>query len=573
MAQEKGLHPTAVIVNDSSSTLDELLNEHGLELGSDSYLRWKFNTKQHPRNWNWKRKCFDIGFVMFVEMFQCAMSTTGTAVAQDAIHEYGISKSLGYFTFTSAYLIGEGIGSIFLPPISETYGRKATYASGVLGDCIFSVLVAAVPPTAPGALAAVIIGRGMSGVVGAITSTVGPGSLEDVYTPEHRIWGVFAWTTAGSLGLMLGPIYSAHVVTYLGWRWVYYTTAIVMGICFFFSFFLHESRPSFLLQQKHKIILGKTGNTSLLIHNPDAIESAVGFFTETLWRPLRLLVTEPIVILCSALNAIAFGMIFGLTEGLDIVYRSFGFDTKTASLAFLPLAIGLFFCIPARVLDVRRFRRLEKEGVPITPEAKIKSFAIAVPALAAGLWVFAWTIPPLVPHVSWAVSMLALIPVGFATNDLDAVLAGYIADSYEMYAASAFSSLSMLRSILAAVFPLFTGRMFEALGNNAACSVFAAITTLFCVSPIILLKWGKHLRERSKFAKYSAEMSELSLGSERHSSEKGVVVLANASVVRPSGGEGLESSRSEAVLLPVDEVQLVTGKSNGQEEILIARVV
>ncbi|KAK8226667.1 MFS multidrug transporter [Phyllosticta capitalensis] len=571
MDQEKDLHHTTVNINDSSSTLDELLDEHGLELGSDSYLRWQVDSKQHPRNWNWKRKCFDIGFVMFVEMFQCAMTTTGTAVAQDAIHEYHISKPLGYFTFTSAYLIGEGVGSVFLPPISETFGRKATYAAGVLGDCIFHALVAAVPPKAPGALAAVIIGRILSGVVGSITSTVGPGSLEDVYSPEHRIWGVFAWTTAGSLGLMLGPIYSAHVVTYLGWRWVYYTTAIVMGICFFFSLFLRESRPTYLLQQKHAIILKMTGNTALQIHNPDAIHSTVDFFTETLWRPLRLLFTEPIVILCSALNAIAFGMIFGLTEGLDIVYRSFGFDEKTASLAFVPLAIGLFFCIPARVLDVRRFRRYEKEGIPITPEAKIKSFAIAVPALAAGLWIFAWTIPPLVPHVSWAVSMLALIPVGFATNDLDAVLAGYIADSYEMYAASAFSSLSMLRSILAAVFPLFTGRMFEKIGSNAACSVFAAITTLFCISPLILLRWGKHLRERSKFARYSAEMSELSLGSKRGSSDKGVVVLGSVSVVKP--GTGSEVSKSEALLLPVEEVQLVAASANSQEKVLIARVV
>lgn len=70
MDQEKDLHHTTVNINDSSSTLDELLDEHGLELGSDSYLRWQVDSKQHPRNWNWKRKCFDIGFVMFVEMFQ-----------------------------------------------------------------------------------------------------------------------------------------------------------------------------------------------------------------------------------------------------------------------------------------------------------------------------------------------------------------------------------------------------------------------------------------------------------------------------------------------------------------------
>lgn len=38
---------------------------------------------------------------------------------------------------------------------------------------------------------------------------------------------------------------------------------------------------------------------------------------------------------------------------------------------------------------------------------------------------FAWTIPPLIPHAPLLLSLTTLVPVGFAINDLDAVLCGY----------------------------------------------------------------------------------------------------------------------------------------------------
>ncbi|KAL1621016.1 hypothetical protein SLS56_009432 [Neofusicoccum ribis] len=246
------------------------------------------------------------------------------------------------------------------------------------------------------------------------------------------------------------------------------------------------------------------------IDNPDAVPSLNTFLTTTLFRPLRLLFTEPIVILCSALNAISFAMIYGLTEGLTIVYSSPAYglpDPHTASsLAFVPLILGLFFSLPFRAHDARRFRELNGAGVP--PERKLWSFTFAVPALALGFWVFAWTIPPLVPRAPLLLSMAALVPVGFAINDLDSVLCGYMADVYGMYAASAFSALSLLRALCAAAFPLFAEPMFERLGANVAASVFAAIATAFCVSPWVLLRYGRRLRERSSFAEYSAAMNE-----------------------------------------------------------------
>ena len=45
--------------------------------------------------------------------------------------------------------------------------------------------------------------------------------------------------------------------------------------------------------------------------------------------------------------------------------------------------------------------------------------------------------------------------------------------------------------------------MYVGLGSNWASVVLACVATVFCVTPILFLKFGKGIRQRSKFARYS----------------------------------------------------------------------
>ena len=99
--------------------------------------------------------------------------------------------------------------------------------------------------------------------------------------------------------------------------------------------------------------------------------------------------------------------------------------------------------------------------------------------------------------------MLALALSGFAANEFDCTLAGYLADSYSIYAASSYASLTLLRTFACAAFPVFGHQMYTGLGSNVASSILAAVATVFCVCPVIFLKYGKRIREASKFARYS----------------------------------------------------------------------
>ena len=281
--------------------------------------------------------------------------------------------------------------------------------------------------------------------------------------------------------------------------------AIATGALSFLMLAMQESRPSLLLARRIKILQQQTGDYSLRIHNPDHTPDLRTYVNVTMIRPLRLLFTEPIVFAVALMGAVAFGLIYLFGAAAPIVYELFGLDPQASSLSFLAIGVGLFFGIPVRFYDQRIFKRSQQRRHVLAPEDKLTGFTLAAPALAVSLWWFAWTIPPRVPHVHWIVSMLSLILLGFAINEFDAVLAGYLADSYTIFSASAFAAMCFLRSSCSATFPLFADSLFTDLDANIGASILAAIATVFCIFPILFKYRGMHLRTVSKFAKYSLD--------------------------------------------------------------------
>lgn len=269
--------------------------------------------------------------------------------------------------------------------------------------------------------------------------------------------------------------------------------------------FVKESRPSQILK-KRLAHLNRTSKEQFTIDNPDHIPSWQQFVTDALSRPARLFFTEPIVFLVTIMASVAFGQIYLLTEALPAVYTQapLSFSQEHASLSFLPLAIGFGLDVLPRFYDHNLLKRIKSRGEVIKPEHKIRAFAIGAPLLAIGLWWFAWTIPPFV-LAPWPISFLPLILVGFATNEFDCTLGGYLTDSYTIYSASAYASLAFLRAVVSGVLPLFTNQMYGALGANKATTILAVSATLFCVAPVLFLRYGERLREKSEFARYNRE--------------------------------------------------------------------
>ena len=63
--------------NEKNAQLRSELDGHGLQIGHEGFVEWKLDEKQHPRNWNFGKKAFDVGLVCFFEFWMTAISSSG----------------------------------------------------------------------------------------------------------------------------------------------------------------------------------------------------------------------------------------------------------------------------------------------------------------------------------------------------------------------------------------------------------------------------------------------------------------------------------------------------------------
>ncbi|KAL4959355.1 major facilitator superfamily domain-containing protein [Aspergillus stella-maris] len=484
--------------------LQVALKELELELTPDGqYVRWANTNRNHPRNWPTIRKMYDIGLIIFLEFYTTAINASGATAAKDAQHEFGIDLTFAVFLFVSTYSLAQAVGNIVFPPYSEAFGRKKLYILSTALFSIFSVVIAAVP-----SLGAMVAGRALTGLVSSVPTVIITGSIEDMFNARDRIWLVFAYMVVANFAVNMGPVMSGYITAALGWRWVFYISGIVTGCVSLMLLAIRESRPSLLLSWEVARLRQVTGDMTLQALNPDDTPKLRVFVRESLLRPLRLFFTEPIVFACSLMSGCSVALMYLFTESLPPIYESMGFGLKESNLPFFAIGLGFLPSILVRLMDQRVAAQRYKDGLPLVPENKLAGIALGAPFLAIGLWWFAWMVPPIVQGVHWFVTLIPLFFVGFAINEFGTVLAGYLADSYHSYAASAFASMSLARSLLASGFPVIAPKLFGALGANIALSVLAAGAIVFCPIPFVFRHYGRRLRERSQFAKYSLHVYE-----------------------------------------------------------------
>jgi hypothetical protein len=228
-----------------------------------------------------------------------------------------------------------------------------------------------------------------------------------------------------------------------------------------------------------------------------------------LGRPLHLFFTEPIIFTITIMGSTVEASAYLLTEVLPNIYTGFGFDFRESGLVFLALGLGsVTLPILTRLYDSRVGKKRTRQDRSLVPEDKLLGFYIAAPAQAIALWWFAWTTPPHTHHLSSLISIAAIVPLGFAINEFDYVLIGYLCDTYTTVAGSANAPLAFSRAVLIAVYPLFGPALFNNLGNNVAGSVLAAIATSYVFVAIAFWKYGTQLRHRSKWARASEALIE-----------------------------------------------------------------
>ncbi|KAJ0279145.1 hypothetical protein CBS470a_009391, partial [Colletotrichum nupharicola] len=177
--------------------------------------------KSKPINWPALDKFINVGLVSVLTSIASVASAMCAPGVPDMMAEFhSHSQTLSSF-IVSIFILGYAVGPIMFAPLSEVYGRAVLYHISNVTFTLFSILSAVSPN-----LAALIIFRFLSGASGAAPLAIGGGTIADLIRPERRGVVVSVYFVGPMLGLAIGPVAAGYITQGLGWRWIFWLTAI-----------------------------------------------------------------------------------------------------------------------------------------------------------------------------------------------------------------------------------------------------------------------------------------------------------------------------------------------------------
>ena len=389
---------------------------------------------------------------------------------------------------------------MYVSSSSELYGRQIFWVISHVANVAFIAGSAGSQN-----VATLLITRLLSGIFSGSPLVNSGGAIADLFPPAQRGLAMTLYCVAPFLGPILGPIVGGFVSENVGWRWVQGLCCILVGVIGMLGLiFVPETYGPVLLLKKAKRLSNANGKAYISVLEKGGHKTPSEVFRRAIFRPWVFLFREPIVLVGSTYMAIIYGTVYMFLGAMPIVYNEGrGWSEGTGGLAFLGILVGIILGLAYAIYDNHaRYLKLSLAKTA-TPEARLPPAIIGALALPVGMFAFGWTT---FPSIHWSVSIVLSAPFGFGCVLVILPVINYLIDSYTIYAASVLAAAAIFRSILGAVFPLFTSRMYHNLGIQWATSV-PAFLTLACVPfPLIMYRYGKPLRMKCKYSFEAAEL-------------------------------------------------------------------
>jgi len=216
-------------------------------------------------------------------------------------------------------------------------------------------------------------------------------------------------------------------------------------------------------------------------------------------RPLRILFTQPIVLIMAAYQAILYGTMFALFVRFPSIFGKYPYHFPTEIVGLFYMAPGLGFLLAVLFLIPRIdtvFNWLTRRNNGISkPEYRLPLANIGSILIPAGLLWFAWSVQR---ELHWAVALASMPFYGLGQQIVFNSIQNYYIDSFEQYAASAIAAGAVFRSVLGGVIPLVAPTLFDALGYGWGISLLAFLAIALGPSPVLFYYFGERLRVKFK---------------------------------------------------------------------------
>lgn len=313
--------------------------------------------------------------------FTSAIFAPGTASASEA---FRVSSEVGILG-TTLYVLGFASGPLIWAPASELIGRRWPLTIGMMGSAIFTIASAVAKD-----IQTLIICRFFAGMFGASQLSVVPGVLSDIYNNSHRGVAITLYSLTVFVGPFGAPFTGSFITTsFLGWRWTLYIPAFMGFACgSLFVLFLRETYVPVLLVSKAAAMRRQTLNWGIHAKQDELEVNAQELLQRYFTRPLRMLATEPIILLISIYMSFIYGIVYALLEAYPYVFETvYGMSPGIGGLAFIGLIIGQVLACTFIVSQHSVYTRMlsMNNNVPI-PEWRLLPTTIGAPVFTIGIF-------------------------------------------------------------------------------------------------------------------------------------------------------------------------------------------
>lgn len=456
----------------------------------------------NPRNWSFVRRFNATLIISSIAFMVGAAAPIDAAVLPQAARDLGVSEVVESLA-VGIFLIGFGFGALLCGPFSEVLGRNLTYIVSLACVCIF-LMASALAPN----IGAQLVFRFLAGFSGASPLVCAGGSISDMFTPIEKTYIFPIFAIGGFGGPAIGPVMAAwvpqspHLHT---WRWAEWIALLMAGVTFFLTFFLQpETYGPLLLSWKARHLRNITGDERYYAEHEIVRVSLSARLRVALRRPFVMAFTEPVIFLITLYMTVLYIIIFTFFDGYEYIFReTYGISQGLSNTIFVGLAVGV--CLSAGWLPwiykktVQAQREAEAEGKKqFDPEVRLW-FAMlgGAPAIPlACLWM-GWTA---FPHISIWSPILASVLCGYGMIMIFISSYMYLIDSYERYAASALTLITLVRYCCAGGMTVAGIPFYKNMGPHWTLTILAALSALLAPIPYAFYKYGHVIRRRSRFA-------------------------------------------------------------------------
>ncbi|PYI07019.1 bicyclomycin resistance protein [Aspergillus sclerotiicarbonarius CBS 121057] len=443
---------------------------------------------EHPFNWSLSVKLYTSVMVCFGTLTASFASAVFAPGAGGAAKAFGVSSEVGMLG-TTLYVLGFASGPLVWAPASELIGRRWPLTVGILGVGVFSIASAVAKD-----IQTVIICRFFAGMFGASQLSVVPAVLSDIYNHMHRGAAIAVYSLTVFVGPFSAPFVGGFLASSsLGWRWTLYIPGFMGFACgAIFVVFLMETYAPYLLISKAAALRRQTSNWGIHAKQEELEVDLQELLQKNFTRPLRMLITEPIILVISVYMSFIYGLVYALLEAYPYVFESvYGMSPGVGGLTFIGLIIGQVlacgFILSQHSAYVKKLAA--NQNIPI-PEWRLAPAIVGAPVFTAGI--FCWT--GFTATIHWLAPTAAGVLIGFGILCIFLPCFNYLVDSFLPLAASTVAANIILRSSVAAGFPLFSKQLFANLGVQWAGTLLGCLAAVMIPIPLLFRVYGPRLR-------------------------------------------------------------------------------